>query len=166
MAAEATSPFDRMMTIVPPFAAFEMTWLLVSTSPLLSMNSPDPVPAPAPPLDLMVTTEGSTSWATPTPEQVGAAELVPLWSSEKISHRRNNTRATATTPAMTGQYLLRSTSAAGRGLLGPGGGYPPDGAGAGAALVGCGGGGAPGGGGGGYAPGGRGGGAPGGGGGG
>ena len=59
----------------------EATWLLVRILPSALRMMPEPEPEPLEPLTLILTTEGSTLWATFTIESVfaaGTAEL-PLW---------------------------------------------------------------------------------------
>src|SRR4051812_21318779 len=79
--AGACEPSLKSMLIWPLLPARDATWLLVRILPSALRMMPEPDPEPSEPLTLILTTEGSTLWATFTIESVfaaGTAEL-PLW---------------------------------------------------------------------------------------
>ena len=79
--AGACEPSLKSMLIWPLLPAREATWLLVRILPSALRMMPEPDPEPLEPLTLILTTEGSTLWATLTIESVLAAGTVelPLW---------------------------------------------------------------------------------------
>ena len=76
MVASAVVPSSKLTESSPPSAATSTTWLLVRISPSSLRTTPEPDPDPAAPATLILTTDGSTVWATPSTESAGASEPV------------------------------------------------------------------------------------------
>ena len=74
--ASAVVPSSKLTDSSPPSAATSTTWLLVRISPSSLRITPEPEPEPEDPVTLILTTEGSTTWATPSTESAAAFDPV------------------------------------------------------------------------------------------